>query len=57
MATISPSVYYIKYNGDLLIRGTKGFELCEKGEYKELEAHLKLLNAAYEKIKGAKKEC
>ena len=54
MAT-SPAVNYVKYNGELLMKGSHAFELYEKSKFAELEEHLKLLNAAYEKIKGAKK--
>jgi hypothetical protein len=53
MAT-SPSLTYVKYNKELLMKGSRAFELYEKGNFKELEEHLKLLNAAYLKIKGTK---
>lgn len=56
MAAVPPTVTYIKYNGSLLLRGTKGFELCVADKYAELEAHLKQLDAAHQKIKEGKKD-
>ena len=53
--TTSPSMAYAKYNGTLLMRGSKAFELYDKSKLKELEEHLKMLDVAVAKAQGARK--
>jgi len=47
------TLYHIKYNGVLLMRGSKAYELYETKQFKELDEHLAKLDKLARQSKGS----